>query len=104
MRPATILSLFAALVVVGASAVHAGDYNRFGKGALSIGATPPGVSQTYSNGSYYARGTVIAPAPVVATAPATNGRRAFSAEPAAPAATAPAANPASAAGHCGCCR
>lgn len=79
------VKLLLALLVVGAltATVSAGDYNRFGKGALSIGATPPGVSS--SGGYVYSRqyvqpAPVAAAAPVVATAPGTD-RRAFSAEP-----------------------
>jgi hypothetical protein len=88
MRLLKTSSMVLVLGTLTASAVAA-EYDRFGKGALSIGATPPGVST--AGGYVYAR-QYVQPAPVVAAAPATDGRRAFSAEPstAPPVANAPA--------------
>jgi hypothetical protein len=74
--------------------------NRFGKGPTTAGLTQ-GYGGSSSQGYYVPR--YVQPAPVIATAPATTGRRAFSAEPAAPAAAAPATT-APAKVVCGCCR
>lgn len=67
MRFLKTVSMALVLGTLTASAVAA-EYNRFGKGALSIGATPPGVS---TGGYVYAR-QYVQPAPVVAAAPATH--------------------------------
>jgi hypothetical protein len=94
MRPAKLLLMALIVGALTAGAVSAKEYDRFGKGALSIGATPPGIS-SYSGGYVYTRQYVqpaatVAPAPVVASVPATADRRAFSAEPSTPDCTAPA--------------
>jgi hypothetical protein len=81
-----------ALVVLGITASVAGaqEYNRFGKGPTTVGLTPPGYSV---GGGYMYRPAYRAPAPMMAAAPAENGRRAFSQEPAAAAPSAPEAAP-----------
>lgn len=82
------LSTLAALATLTTTA-FAADYNRFGKGPTTVGLTPSG----YGVSGGYVR-QYVQPAPVVATAPVADGRRTFSAEPAAPAVatTAPANN------------
>jgi hypothetical protein len=92
MRPVKLLSTVLGIALI-ATAVTAKAYDRFGKGALSMGATPPGVNT--SGGSYVYSRQYVQPAPVVATAPVNNGRRAFSVAPSTvqPAAPAVAANP-----------
>jgi hypothetical protein len=81
------LSTLVALATLTATA-FAADYNRFGKGPTTAGLTPSG----YGVSGGYVR-QYVQPAPVVATAPVADGRRMFSAEPAAPAvAIAPANN------------
>jgi hypothetical protein len=81
------LSTLVALATLTAT-TFAADYNRFGKGPTTIGLTPSG----YGVSGGYVR-QYVQPAPVIATAPVADGRRTFSAEPAAPAvATAPANN------------
>jgi hypothetical protein len=87
MRFLKTVSMVLVFGTLTASAVAA-EYNRFGKGPTTIGLTPPGYST--SGGYIYSR-QPVQPAPVVATVPATDGRRAFSAEPSAapPAAAAP---------------
>jgi hypothetical protein len=78
MRIAKPLSTALVLAMMTASAVGAADYNRFGKGPTTIGLTPGGIST--SGGNVSSRQSVQ-PAPVIATDPATDGQRAFSAEP-----------------------
>jgi hypothetical protein len=77
MRFVKTVSMLLVLGTLTASSVAA-EYNRFGKGPTTTGLTPPGYST--SGGYIYSR-QYVQPAPVVATAPATDGRRAFSAEP-----------------------
>jgi hypothetical protein len=102
MRFAKGVSMLFAVVVMTASAAHAQEYTRFGKGPTTAGLTPPGYGMTSRLGGsvYYAPAPVVAtsrgnvnyaPAPAVATAPATEGRRTFSVEPSAPDALPPAA-------------
>jgi hypothetical protein len=102
MRFVKCLSMLFAVAVMTASMAQAQEYNRFGKGATTVGLTPPGYSvNSYSRGNvYYAPTPVVAtsrenvnsaPAPVVATSPATDGRRTFSAEPSAPSGLVPSA-------------
>jgi hypothetical protein len=93
MRLVGLLSLVLAVGTLTASAVSAKEYDRFGKGPTTIGLTPPGYGASSSGGYFYSR-QYVQPAPTVATAPATDGRRTFSAEPSTPAAAAPAAAPA----------
>ena len=102
MRFVKCLSMLFAVAVMTASMAQAQEYNRFGKGATTVGLTPPGYGTTSnSRGNvYYAPAPKVAasresvnssPAPVVATSPATGERRMFSAEPSAPSALVPAA-------------
>jgi hypothetical protein len=102
MRFVKCLSMLFAVAVMTASAAHAGEYNRFGKGSTTVGLTPPGFGvNSYSRGNvYYAPAPTVAtsrenvnsaPAPVVANSPATGERRMFSAEPSAPSDLVPAA-------------
>lgn len=102
MRFAKMLAVFVAVAALSAvTALHAADYNRFGKGPTTIGLTPPGFST--SSGSYARGRAYYAPAPVIATTPSNGERRMFSAEPSAPAApAAPAAPSAPVTGPCPC--
>jgi hypothetical protein len=86
MRYVKLLSMMLGMALI-ATVVSAKECDSFGKGAPPVGATPPGISA--GSGHVYGR-QYVQPAPVVAPPPATAGRRAFSAEPAAAAAGAPA--------------
>lgn len=87
MRYVKLLSMMLGMALI-ATVVSAKECDSLGKGALGVGATPPGI--TTGSGYVYGR-RYVQPAPVIAPAPATAGRRAFSVDPAAAAAPATAA-------------
>jgi hypothetical protein len=86
MRYVKLPSMVLGMVMI-ATVVSAKECNPIGKGALPVGATPPGIGT--GSGYVYSR-QYVRPAPVISTEPATTGRRAFSTESAAAAAAAPA--------------
>jgi hypothetical protein len=83
MRFVRLLSMVLAVVIVAATAVHAAQYDRFGKGPTTIGLTPPGYSSGVyvQNRQYVNRSMMVSPSPAIATVPGNGERRTFSAEP-----------------------
>jgi hypothetical protein len=82
MRYVKLLSTVLGTTLI-ATVVSAKDCGPFGKGAPPFGATPRVIS---SGSGYVDSRQYVQPAAVIATGPASTGRRAFSADPAAAAA------------------